>query len=113
VNGFILTELGTENTSTLTKSSTGVREMVITDEQSVTVFPNPAVGYFNLQIKSGNTSVATLKVTDAAGRVIEVRRGIAPNTTMQFGSGYVAGVYYAHILQDGKATTLKLLKQPR
>jgi hypothetical protein len=113
LNGFILTELSSENTSSLTKSSTRVGEMVISDEQSVTVFPNPAVGYFSLQIKSGSTSVATLKVADAAGRVIEVRRGIAPNTTIQIGTGYAPGVYYAHILQNGKATTLKLLKQPK
>jgi hypothetical protein len=111
LNGFILTELSSGTVLSRTLSKTNLKESSY--EQSVTLFPNPAVSYFTLQIKSGSSSLATLKVVDAVGRVIEVRRGIASNSTLQIGSSYAPGVYYAQIFQNGNATTLKLLKQPR
>jgi hypothetical protein len=111
LNGFILTELNSGTVSSHAVSNTRLQER--SNEQSISVFPNPSLNYFSLQIKSGSTSVATLKVVDAVGRVIEVRSGIASNSTLQIGSSYAPGVYYAQIFQNGSATTLKLLKQPR
>jgi hypothetical protein len=113
LNGFILTELSSGTTSVITKTNLPFGAMLTEDVQNIIVFPNPSPNCFSLRFKSGSTAITNLKVVDVIGRVIEVRSGIAPNTTLQIGSAYAPGLYYAHLFQNGKTTILKLLKMPR
>lgn len=72
--------------------------------------PNPSAHYFTLVVQSPNSPPVTLKVVDAAGRLVENRAGIAPNTTLQVGEGYRPGVYYVEVVQGSERVSLKLVK---
>jgi uncharacterized repeat protein (TIGR03803 family) len=73
--------------------------------------PNPTRHYFNLRIESNTSRLIQLRVVDAIGRTVEVRQGVAPNSTVFIGHNYRAGVYYARAFQEGKHVTIKLIKQ--
>jgi hypothetical protein len=107
LNGFILTEVS--SSTTITQRSEDIQETT-TPELSVIAFPNPASAYFSLRIKSNSDKAVQLRIVDGVGRVVEVRQGIASNTTVPVGRSYRPGVYYAEVLQDGKRVTLKLVK---
>lgn len=78
---------------------------------SATVYPNPASGHFTLQLHSGNAAAVTIRVTDAGGRVVEAKTGVAANGTLQLGSNYRPGVYYIHVQQGSEKQSLKVVKQ--
>jgi hypothetical protein len=73
---------------------------------------NPATHFFSLRISSSNnTKAVKLCLVDAVGRVVEVKRGVAANSTVAVGYSYRRGVYYAEAMQEGKRVTIKLVKQ--
>ena len=72
--------------------------------------PNPATHYFSLRIESNSQKPVQVRMIDALGRVVEVRQGVAPNTTIPVGHHYYPGVYIAEAIQDGKRVMLKLIK---
>jgi uncharacterized delta-60 repeat protein len=78
---------------------------------SVKVFPNPASGYFTLQLQSGNSAPAALRVTDILGRVVEAKAGVAANSTLQLGTNYRPGVYYVEVVQGSDKRIVKLVKE--
>ena len=84
-------------------SGKGEELTVLSSPFKVTVAPNPAKEQFLLQ----------LKVTDAAGRIIERRAGIAPNSSLRIGATYRPGTYYVEVTQGEAKQTLKLVKQSR
>lgn len=75
--------------------------------------PNPAQHYFTLRIQSSSAKAVQLRVIDEVGRIVELRQGLAPNTTLPIGHQYRPGIYYAEVIQDGKKATVKLVKQSR
>ena len=79
----------------------------------LSALPNPATAYFTLRIISNNTKRVQLRIVDEVGRVVEVHRGIAGNTSVLVGHNYKPGVYYAQAIQEGKQVSLKLVKTSR
>jgi hypothetical protein len=77
----------------------------------VKALPNPSTTYFTLLLRSSSNKAVSFRVVDAVGRMVESKNGIAANSTERIGHGYMPGVYFVQVLQDGKLVTLKLMKQ--
>ncbi|HEY1114071.1 MAG TPA: family 10 glycosylhydrolase [Chitinophagaceae bacterium] len=77
---------------------------------SAKALPNPTTGRFTLLIQSASDTPLTIRVMDAAGRIVESRSGVAANGTLSFGSQYRPGVYYIEVKQGDALQTLKLVK---
>lgn len=88
-----------------------VLEKEILQKLSATARPNPSAGAFTLVLQSSDRSPVVIKVTDATGRLVEAKAGITPNSTLQIGSNYRPGVYYAEVVQGSERVNLKLVKQ--
>ena len=80
-------------------------------ELRVQAVPNPSQSVFTL-ITSGNGSEPlTLRILDAVGRQVELKRNQPATGTMQVGRHYRPGVYYAEVVQGKERVVLKLIKQ--
>jgi hypothetical protein len=77
---------------------------------TVKVAPNPTSFYFTLGFQSGSSEKMKLIVTDVTGRIIEQRSDVPANSTLQLGSRYHFGVYFAEIVQGKERVTLRLIK---
>ncbi|HEV7330216.1 MAG TPA: MopE-related protein [Flavisolibacter sp.] len=78
----------------------------------VHVRPNPSTVAFELVLRSNSNQSATLRVVDAAGRVLESRNHISANSTQRVGDTYRPGVYFAEVMQGTERVRVKLIKQP-
>jgi hypothetical protein len=76
----------------------------------VEAFPNPASRYFTLKVQSGSHKPVQAHIVDVVGRIVEIRQGLASNTTFPVGARYRPGIYYVEAVQDGKRVTIKLVK---
>jgi hypothetical protein len=76
----------------------------------VTASPNPSPDQFHIVLQSKSDAVLSLKVVDLAGRIVEVREGIAANTTLEIGSTWRAGIYFVDVVQGDQKLRLKLVK---
>ncbi|HJW15497.1 MAG TPA: family 10 glycosylhydrolase [Flavisolibacter sp.] len=83
----------------------------LSKEFTVTISPNPSSEYFTIHMSAMADKQATIKVSDNTGRVIEVKNGIAPNSSVRIGAEYRPGVYYLEIMQGNSIKTYKLLKK--
>jgi hypothetical protein len=111
LNGFILGEASGTTTTTITQVKASAEEEQGVNALQVQALPNPSQHYFSLLIKSNSARPVQLRIVDAVGRIVESRQGIAANSTVLVGQQYIPGVYYAEVLQDGRRTTVKLVKQ--
>jgi hypothetical protein len=80
---------------------------------TVQAVPNPSSGAFTLYTQSPSELPLTIKVMDAAGRIIEQRSGVVPNGTLYIGSTYRPGVYYVQVMQGSALQMIRLIKQAR
>ncbi|OLY93478.1 Por secretion system C-terminal sorting domain-containing protein [Cnuella takakiae] len=80
---------------------------------SVQVLSNPSTSNFTLVLSSGSDAPVQLRVADVTGRLLESRGQLRANGSLQIGAGYGAGIYYVQLVQNGKAVSLKLVKQGR
>jgi hypothetical protein len=113
LNGFILSEITSTTTATtsIAQAKVAVPELTsVGASLQVQAYPNPSQHYFTLQISSNSDKPVQLRVMDATGRVVELKQGIAANTTVPVGHSYGPGVYFAEVLQDGKRAVVKLVK---
>lgn len=76
----------------------------------VKAIPNPSENHFMLITRSDNTQTLTVRVTDVLGRLLEIRTGIAPNSTLEIGSFYKSGAYLVEVMQGIERQTIKLIK---
>ena len=72
--------------------------------------PNPSAGQFNIHITSEYAEPIILRVTDLLGRTLEVRNNVIPNTKIQLGAAYKAGVYMIEVKQGDKKKQMKMVK---
>lgn len=112
LNGFILTEsfgatASSVQTTTLAKQS----DAAATSELQVTAYPNPSRQAFTLQLKSGTHAPLQFRVFDAAGRLVEIKQNVAPNTAPSVGRGYKPGIYFVETTQGGQRRLTRLVKQ--
>jgi N-acetylneuraminic acid mutarotase len=78
---------------------------------TVTATPNPSRADFTISSISGSAQPMTLTVTDVQGRMIEQRRNVNPNSTIQIGNQLRPGLYMIEIVQGAERKILKLIKQ--
>ncbi|WP_217998271.1 T9SS type A sorting domain-containing protein [Flavihumibacter petaseus] len=79
------------------------------DPLAVNIFPNPSANYFKLQITSKRPETANIQVSDAAGRAVE-RMKATSGETVQFGGGYVQGMYLVEVVQGTERKVIKIIK---
>lgn len=73
------------------------------------VWPNPSGSYFNLR-PSNNDGNVEIRVMDAQGKLVFSANGNA-SKIYRFGDRFVPGLYFVEIVQNGKHSTMKVLKQ--
>jgi hypothetical protein len=88
-----------------------VTEQTGTGKLTVKVMPNPTSYYFTAGLQSLSKEKVKLVVTDMTGRVIEQRKDVPANSTIQLGSSYHPGVYIAQFMQGTDKVTLRLIKE--
>ncbi len=71
---------------------------------------NPTQNYFTLFNRSNSNALLFIKVVDRFGRTVQTKRSIAANGTLQLGSEYGKGIYFAEIQQGNKKVMVKLIK---
>ena len=52
----------------------------------------------------------SITVVDVAGRKIDQKINVQPNSTLQLGSNYEKGIYFAEVIQGKEKVMLKLIK---
>ena len=81
-----------------------------TDGFTASVFPNPTNDAFQLTFDGRSLNQATLRITDAGGRVVSTQRINGENVV--FGQTLPAGVYFAEVLEGSRGVyTTKLVKK--
>ena len=83
--------------------------LVVNDLQ-LQAYPNPANNYFTLVIQSSKQEKIQMKVSDLLGRLVEMKTDILPNTTIELGWKYFAGIYIVEIVQGNERRVVKLIK---
>ncbi|MEP7109701.1 MAG: kelch repeat-containing protein [Ferruginibacter sp.] len=78
---------------------------------SVQAMPNPSQHYFTLITKSNSNAPIAVSVTDAAGKLIEVRNNVAVKGRLELGNRYRPGTYYVQVIQGNNKATVMLVKQ--
>lgn len=74
------------------------------------ILPNPTSGYFNLTLKSPRNDPVSVRVVDVMGRVIEIRKDVPANSTLQLGGSYHPGIYLVQVRQGGQTRVVRLVK---
>lgn len=73
--------------------------------------PNPSTQFFTLSLQTEDKAAVQLKVSDAAGRLVEVKNNASSNAAIQIGQSYHPGVYYVEVTQGSKKSVVTLVKQ--
>jgi hypothetical protein len=110
----VTTLTSNNNTASVTeeKAASGKVQAISKSEEElkVTVMPNPTRTYFTLKLESKHDAPVTLRVVDAAGRVVDSRAKLGSNSTIQIGHNYHAGNYFAEFIQGNRRKTIQLIK---
>ena len=96
-------------------------KVVITDTTStrllqnftVRVNPNPAYDHFTFHTTSVNNKTLSLRIFSADGKLMESRKNLVSNGTLDIGGRYLPGLYYAEVLQGNERIILKFIKLSR
>jgi hypothetical protein len=90
-------------------------DITSTDAQlDLKVANNPAIDgqSFRLQVLSSDSKTPiNLRITDASGRTITAYQHLAPGTTVETGSNWAGGMYFAEAIQNDKRVVKKLVRQ--
>jgi hypothetical protein len=92
-------------------SGTEEVEYPLVTDLTIRVLGNPSPSYFMMVPESLSKSTIEMKVFDANGRLMELRRGIHAGEFVQIGDKYTNGIYMAEFTQDGIRKTVRLVKQ--
>jgi uncharacterized delta-60 repeat protein len=84
----------------------------LTQTLRVSVLPNPSTQFFILKLQSSESnSTVTVSITDAGGRLLEMKNNVNANSSLQLGYNYPPGIYFTQIVQGTKKEVVKLIKQ--
>jgi uncharacterized delta-60 repeat protein len=114
-SGFDYATIKYEQTPVMARSSTLPEQNtpVAAEQESIKLsakaFPNAFTEFVNLQWHGSNKPV-TITITDALGRLVEKRTGLASNGVIQTGYKLRPGVYFAEIVQGTEKLVLKLIR---
>jgi hypothetical protein len=109
-NRITNTSIIAADTIATANTSIGIDQYLTVKELTVKVMPNPAPLFFTLNIQSPDNGKIKITVVDIAGRVIEQRTDVSANSTIQIGSSYHPGVYFAEVMQGKVKIVLRLIK---
>jgi hypothetical protein len=80
------------------------------EEVKVAVLPNPTSSSFNLLINGKRKSLASVKVIDISGRVVERHEKVPPNSLFRLGQRLAAGSYFIEVVMDQQKQIIKVIK---
>lgn len=100
-----------DNAVLTARTKTTQEEAPALNNLTVSATPNPTTDQFVIQTKSSRSEVITMIISNADGKVLEVRHGIAPNSILRVGQDYRPGTYFVEVRQGKEKQTLKLIKQ--
>jgi hypothetical protein len=103
---FVQSQPCTSNEVTSTQRRIESSEVV---RANAMLWPNPSHSYFNLR-PSGDNGNVQVRVMDAHGKLVFSAKGTS-SKIYRFGDGFTPGLYFVEVIQNGKHTTTKLLKQ--
>jgi hypothetical protein len=106
-----LSETTLTTNATQPRATAAIREAAMGLE--MVAAPNPTSGQFILVVKSNSAATVQVRVFNASGSMVEVKRSMLPNTTFFIGSGYTPGMYFIEAIQEKKRARLKLVKTAR
>jgi hypothetical protein len=81
------------------------RTGIQTDEITVTIFPNPAIEYLNIE---GNIEGSIIKIVDLSGKEIQAIKGECKNFIST--SAWNSGIYFLQIQDNNRVKTFKIIK---
>jgi hypothetical protein len=89
-----------------------MEEVIGMEEQPlrVTVLPNPSSSYFTIMPTSGGKQPMTMRILDAAGRMIETKTGVQANGSLQIGHLYRPGIYVIETMQGKQKVFSRIIK---
>jgi hypothetical protein len=97
-------------TTSITAAKVVLSEQPLEQKLSVQALPNPTMSYFTLLTKGSSKSSIELRVIDALGRVVESKKGLTANGSVQIGQGYRPGAYFVQAVQGNEKVMVKLVK---
>jgi len=93
------------------KKPNEVGELYIVDDIELIVFPNPSNGLFKFTLESESEELITIKIYDAAGKLVHTRTGGYSHEEMHVDASQLApGIYNAVVSQGTFVQTVKLTK---
>lgn len=110
--GSIVIHTSKSATTTVAPRNTQLPESPGAGALTVKAFPNPSGSFFTLVMQSGSEKPVNIKVTDALGRIVDLRLNRRGNGSLELGQGYIPGIYFAEVLQGKEKVTIKLVKKP-
>jgi hypothetical protein len=115
-NGVAAGARTTDGTATTTTVSTTTSSQLVIDNKlaveglQVQVGPNPTINQFTVTVSSNESAAITMRVSDASGRMVDLKPGITPNSTVTIGANYKSGMYYLEVIQGNTRKMVKLMK---
>jgi hypothetical protein len=102
------------NDSLLCPASKDVGIANFSNENSISIFPNPTSGNFSLQINSTIESSAEIKIYNSLGEMVleKKEKNISGNFTENFSLGEMSdGIYFVSVKLDNKIISKKIILQ--
>jgi len=80
------------------------------DGLKVAVLPNPTSSTFNLLINGRRKGLASVKVIDISGQIIERHEKVPPNGLFRLGQRLAAGSYFIEVTMNGQKQIIRVIK---
>lgn len=82
----------------------------LADKLVIKAMPNPSSSQFQLVINSNDATPVTVRIVDIAGRIVETHQRIASSGVLRVGQNWIAGSYFAEVIQGTQRKVVKLVK---
>lgn len=92
-----------------TSRITTTNELLQNSAFKITVFPNPTVNSFTLNVTGGTFEVVNILVSSIDGKILYQTKGNT-NTNYSFGNGFLSGIYIVKVIQGNSSEILKVIK---
>lgn len=108
---FIIQKTDGQTPSQQNKNKQGTTQLIVEDDRSIILSPNPNDGSFRLQYTTTNTQPVTIIVTDLSGKEALRRtfNDFKGTLNERFDIGLAQGTYLLQIEQDGKTTSERFI----
>ena len=97
--------------SAVTRSEQQPEQLIQSEKLNLKAYPNPSRSYFVLSVPASQDQPVSMRVTDAVGKMIEIRKVLFTEQVIRIGEQYKPGVYFVQVIQGNKQQTIKIIKQ--